>query len=320
MCGDGMNLGMVECDDGNLKDGDGCSHDCKIEKDYKCQKSIAGPDICRRIILPDATIKVLKGNKILIYFNKKITSVYGSDELTKHIRIVLESFDKGTQNVTWNFEKSFTSYSKLKELTIVTEIKDNIRGTADYFQIEFDDNTFFDNDLNNLKLDKFKVPAKRQLYITNVLNGIDLGFIGVIYATFIMVIAMNSFDSKPLFWIFINMLQMIFYIPLIDCNIPSDLLIFIIENLGVSKCSIPFELLPFYQWMQLPSWIPNPNYLIAKFKNKPLNSRFEEAGYTSTSFIYNFSDLLLTWIALLIIYFLVATLGRLFPKFLYLLL
>jgi cysteine-rich repeat protein len=31
VCGDGKDLGMNECEDGNSLDGDGCSSICKIE-------------------------------------------------------------------------------------------------------------------------------------------------------------------------------------------------------------------------------------------------------------------------------------------------
>ena len=38
---------MLECDDGNLIDGDGCSKDCKIEEGYVCSGgSVDSPDKC----------------------------------------------------------------------------------------------------------------------------------------------------------------------------------------------------------------------------------------------------------------------------------
>ena len=43
-CGDGILLpGMEECDDGNAADGDGCSHDCKIEKGWTCKSTYDDP-------------------------------------------------------------------------------------------------------------------------------------------------------------------------------------------------------------------------------------------------------------------------------------
>lgn len=46
ICGDGMNLGEYECDDGNLENGDGCSSKCKVEFGYKCTSRKSLPDIC----------------------------------------------------------------------------------------------------------------------------------------------------------------------------------------------------------------------------------------------------------------------------------
>ena len=36
VCGDGLNYGIFQCDDGNRDDGDGCSSDCTIEAGYSC--------------------------------------------------------------------------------------------------------------------------------------------------------------------------------------------------------------------------------------------------------------------------------------------
>lgn len=36
ICGDGFNIGLVECDDGNMIDGDGCSSNCTIEAGWVC--------------------------------------------------------------------------------------------------------------------------------------------------------------------------------------------------------------------------------------------------------------------------------------------
>ena len=53
ICGDGINLGEYKCDDGNKKDGDGCSSECKLEEGYSCQGGNAlNPDVCRDIAPP----------------------------------------------------------------------------------------------------------------------------------------------------------------------------------------------------------------------------------------------------------------------------
>ena len=35
-CGDGLKSDSEECDDGNLRDGDGCSSSCKVENGFSC--------------------------------------------------------------------------------------------------------------------------------------------------------------------------------------------------------------------------------------------------------------------------------------------
>ena len=37
-CGDGVNYGISDCDDGNLKSGDGCSSDCRTETGFICRE------------------------------------------------------------------------------------------------------------------------------------------------------------------------------------------------------------------------------------------------------------------------------------------
>lgn len=44
ICGDGINSGDLECDDGNVTTGDGCDSNCRIEENWNC--IIASPDIC----------------------------------------------------------------------------------------------------------------------------------------------------------------------------------------------------------------------------------------------------------------------------------
>ena len=50
MCGDGQDFGNYECDDQNLKNGDGCTSDCKIERGWQCLGGTPKKrDICTEI-------------------------------------------------------------------------------------------------------------------------------------------------------------------------------------------------------------------------------------------------------------------------------
>ena len=50
ICGDGLNMGRYECDDGNTINGDGCNNDCQTEPGWSCSGgSPTGPDTCTTI-------------------------------------------------------------------------------------------------------------------------------------------------------------------------------------------------------------------------------------------------------------------------------
>ena len=53
VCGDQKNMGILECDDGNIISGDGCSADCSVEENFQCNGgSYNTPDICRESVPP----------------------------------------------------------------------------------------------------------------------------------------------------------------------------------------------------------------------------------------------------------------------------
>ena len=78
ICGDGLNLGSYECDDGNTKDGDGCSSKCKIENGYECIRQRNGPDICKSTSALSANLEVRDNNNLRISFTSKAISVVNS--------------------------------------------------------------------------------------------------------------------------------------------------------------------------------------------------------------------------------------------------
>ena len=92
-CGDGKYLGILECDDGNLENGDGCSSECQIEPGFMCNGgSDISPDQCTNIILPKAYGEIFDLNKnILISFDKPIKFLPTSDfSLNDVIKIELD--------------------------------------------------------------------------------------------------------------------------------------------------------------------------------------------------------------------------------------
>lgn len=46
ICGDGWKI-EYECDDGNVINTDGCSDQCKVEKDFTCQSQGSDTSVCK---------------------------------------------------------------------------------------------------------------------------------------------------------------------------------------------------------------------------------------------------------------------------------
>ena len=69
ICGDGINLGEYECDDGNLVNGDGCSNECKVESGYICHEGgLNSPDVCKDIVIPTVKLIDFDQEKNIVYF------------------------------------------------------------------------------------------------------------------------------------------------------------------------------------------------------------------------------------------------------------
>ena len=68
-------MGLNECDDGNLIDGDGCSSKCKIEPNYSCMGGDSTKtDKCKFFIpLTMAKTVFLGNNTISLSFSKPVT-------------------------------------------------------------------------------------------------------------------------------------------------------------------------------------------------------------------------------------------------------
>ena len=93
ICGDGINLGLVECDDGNLKNGDGCDQNCQIEPEYVCSEDAENKylDKCHEISLPLLfLINVTNNNRVLFGFSEQVyTNTSNTIYIYKYIYIYI---------------------------------------------------------------------------------------------------------------------------------------------------------------------------------------------------------------------------------------
>ena len=77
ICGDGKNLSILECDDNNLENGDGCSSECKIEDNFICSGgSGSSPDSCQYTIPPKVLIANLtSNNSVYLEFDRPVRMI-----------------------------------------------------------------------------------------------------------------------------------------------------------------------------------------------------------------------------------------------------
>jgi len=61
ICGDGLQVGTEECDDGNNKDGDGCSSECKIEPGSVCKSSCEPINYVNLLLTASSSDKLFDG-------------------------------------------------------------------------------------------------------------------------------------------------------------------------------------------------------------------------------------------------------------------
>ena len=209
--------------------------------------------------------------------------------------------------ISWSIDSIIMKNSPFNSLKISTNINYNIKGSTEMFHVEFKDlSLIYDRGGNSLKTSKYSKPALRQFFSEPTLESIGSGFNIIAWMLFIIEIGLSPFKSSGSFWPYINMLQILSYLPAIDCDIPSNLRTVLTEYLGTTKSSLPFE--------YLPSWVPNPINLLELFHTPPINENFFDVGHISSSFIYNFSSQIWTLFSMILLYLLFILASRIAPK------
>ena len=66
-------MGILQCDDGNVMNGDGCSSDCSIELGFDCfGGNKQHPDTCKPLTAPKATLTATKTKTLLLQFSTQV--------------------------------------------------------------------------------------------------------------------------------------------------------------------------------------------------------------------------------------------------------
>ena len=132
ICGDGISLGLLECDDGNRVSGDGCSKDCKKEHFFDCSSgtnSTVGTAICVNKEPPEiSSFQLLKNLTAVITFTKY---VHLSEALENILVFTLEKA-KGN-SVAYKIVPFYTE--KFKKIQLNLTFNSSLHGTEVSFFI-----------------------------------------------------------------------------------------------------------------------------------------------------------------------------------------
>lgn len=310
ICGDGINLGQVECDDGNQQSGDGCSSECKIEEGYTCTSYRDKPDVCISNKSPEATLK-LEGNKLIIYFSNEMLVKADSISLASTMQVTLKA--TGSCTLTWQLKDLFSMNTVIKKLTIEVSPKCSSQGSIKSYIVTFENPSLIPSVDDQLLEDTILTVKANRYYSISKEKSIALDLIGNTFSsastiTLLLMLGISLFQSTAIesLWSFVNMLQLLSYLPGLNIYIPSNLETFLTEYLTVKDITIPFNKLPDFPF--------NPLNYLEVFATNPFTEKLEAIGYESISFISNFSDEILTWITLLLLYLLLHILCKLIPE------
>ncbi len=214
---------------------------------------------------------------------------------------------------TWKFSETFPAGSEIVDLTLPVTLDCSLSAGEATFVLRFGNVGYIqDKAGNNLATQELTTATKKYSYMSTTeaaaLSSAGSAFSAVSFVSLALAVGMCMFQSTAVgsFWSFVNMLQILSYLPIIDCDLPYNFEILLTQYLTVSQVTIPFNMLP--------DWVPNPLTYIGDFATDVLNDRYSLCGYSAASFIYNFGSQLFTWILIFFFYLLLRVLTCVFPR------
>eukprot|EP00347_Sterkiella_histriomuscorum_P013429 403364739 len=294
ICGDGKNLGVYECDDGNLISGDGCNENCEKEDGFNC-----GTSGCLKIDKPRPYVKSLsKNNDITIGFDQAI-SVAEGDLSSSDLEIVIYKPDGSKVKFSWTASIS-SDYSRTNSFKISLTPKESLQGNEKisiYFKPEgkvfkSKEYSYLDangqqimNKLNEVEYsdEGLKALAKQAGKAAAQVLTASLG------VNFIIQLLMQGSMSQM--FELINTIQILYYMPLIQVYY-TDFLRESLTSLGsLANIDIP---IPGDDDDDEQSLL-NTIFDKKKFKDQPFNEAFEEFGIMGTTFILTYKSKIVLW-------------------------
>eukprot|EP00826_Nyctotherus_ovalis_P054649 TRINITY_DN7174_c0_g1_i2.p1 TRINITY_DN7174_c0_g1~~TRINITY_DN7174_c0_g1_i2.p1 ORF type:complete len:260 (+),score=46.79 TRINITY_DN7174_c0_g1_i2:385-1164(+) len=244
---------------------------------------------------------------LVIKFTETVKSKVSSRQLVQTIELRLE---KGCK-LSWSLLSDFYADAAFDELLFEIKPECNIKGKITCIAIFT--NRMLISDLNGNELAEDIVKAGRSKYKYKQSEPIAEAVGAIINYTsssvfiFMIVVSFAQGYAVGSLWHFVNMIQILSYLPLLDCEIPENYRVILTKYISIKDVAIPLDFLP-----DIPF---SPAHYFTKFVTDPLNEKFSELDYESVSFIFNFADELNTWFLLGLAYVLLRLLVYFAPNF-----
>jgi cysteine-rich repeat protein len=166
ICGDGKRFSPESvpyltsyniCDDGNKINGDGCSSDCMVEKDFICfGGNETSPDICRENTSPSASLSKISENQLIVTFSESLKG-WDQVDLEQFMKLKSPKMIINT-NYTYTLQKGPADYQVTININFITS------ALGQQMRVVFNRSNIEDEYGNKLRTSQLTLPIDYKVY------------------------------------------------------------------------------------------------------------------------------------------------------------
>ena len=224
--------------------------------------------------------------------------------------------------LSWKFANDFDNQILMDNITIIASLQCSLLGD-EAFVITFKSLSIFSDSVGNkVSGNILQTRALRFNYMSPgmeaAIAGAGTTFSVVNLISFCIVLGVNMLQyynqlimlyrsaATSTFWEFVSLSQTLSFLPVLNCRIPQNLIVFLSQYVTVTSLTFPFYMLP--------SYLPNPLDYINSFITGPFNQKFDDLGYISSSFVWNYGGQLYSWFMMFLSYLFLCIIILILPK------
>ena len=221
-----MDLGQLQCDDGNTQSGDGCSSQCEVENGFACSGGLASvPDQCVDILPPVVTeVTMMDPQRVSLRFSEPVNFSTAS---TQSVVLSINGDQGVVYSFSWEFEALPSELST--QLFIALTLQSSLLGTETLL-IEFPPASPLATDEAGNALSSLSAEVQLEPFIYETVlekqaseqTGQSLG--GLTFGTFVLNLVISHIldGSIEAMWNLLNLLQLVTLIPLMAVRFPPN--------------------------------------------------------------------------------------------------